>query len=581
MFSSGNVFCAKVFDLPSLIHCAVSTLLSLFPNSAASQMKLLQVRLCVSRLEEILFTCCSRVGCHRIFHILSNIPVHLWLDVLVVVSSTGESLEHKGKKPKQAQSCDLSFDTLKESDGSEYMRHHVRRLPIFTARYGDIPETMLVRQCYKELYSITVAFMLSPESGDRHPAVLFTGVPGIGKSMFLLYFMLRFSCDDRFTDKGSFCVEFEHGKYNCFEPVHDQPNLFEISLLDDALNPPVGKLVLADIKDNVNPAGRGKWTLIFSSPNPARYKETMKATPHMTCCMPTWDENELQCIATPREVDWQERFTLYGGVPRIVFDTADILTRALEAKGKAVSQHFFESGFGGIDGETSYILLHINPPRNADTMAWEYSKLPVHSFASDEIFKRVSNKHRDAQIAKVADLFDSGTAESDYGSATAGLLFEKVCLWLTPIDGMKLKATSLLRTDYSIEITLPAKESILQYGWADKADLEVDILYKPVIGNLESGDAFCMIVGEDRKPVLIVLQITVGMKHPVKTNGLKRILHAFPHTLQESLTKKMLLFITPKNGRLSSVQKWHTQQDTVAKKAPDFEQFVCRHTLAL
>mgnify|MGYP004006202219 CR=1 FL=1 len=73
MCSLGNVL-----DLSFLIRCAVSTLLSLFPNSAASQMKLLQVRLCGSRLEEILFICCSRVGCHRIFHILSNIHVYLW-----------------------------------------------------------------------------------------------------------------------------------------------------------------------------------------------------------------------------------------------------------------------------------------------------------------------------------------------------------------------------------------------------------------------------------------------------------------------------------------------------------------------
>jgi hypothetical protein len=38
VFSSGNEFCAKVFDLPVLIHCIVSPLLSLFPTPVDSQM---------------------------------------------------------------------------------------------------------------------------------------------------------------------------------------------------------------------------------------------------------------------------------------------------------------------------------------------------------------------------------------------------------------------------------------------------------------------------------------------------------------------------------------------------------------
>jgi hypothetical protein len=295
--------------------------------------------------------------------------------------------------------------------------------------------------------------------------------------------------------------------------------------------------------------------------------------------MPTWDENELHCIASG-EVDWQERFSLYGGVPRLVFDTTDVLTPALEAKGNAVSQHFFEAGFGGIDGETSYVLLHINPSRNADTMAWEYSGLPVYSFASDEVFKKISNKHRDSQMAKVQNLFNCGTAEQNYGSATAGLLFEKVCLWLTPIDGKTLPVAPLAHSSTTTinTITLPETVRILQHGWANMGNLERNILYKPVICNLESGDAFC-IIGEGLKRILAVLQITVGKKHPVKTNGLKKIVAAFPPVVQDSITEKILLFVTPKHGQLCSVQPWYTQQDKVVTMAPGFEQFVCRHTL--
>ena len=49
-------------------------------------------------------------------------------------------------------------------------------------------------------------------------ATLFTGVPGIGKSLFMVYFISRFLVDERFTDK-SFALEFTAGKYVYFRPT--------------------------------------------------------------------------------------------------------------------------------------------------------------------------------------------------------------------------------------------------------------------------------------------------------------------------------------------------------------------------
>ncbi len=89
----------------------------------------------------------------------------------------------------------------------------------FSRRYGNgsIPHRMYIRTCYVELYDQVTEEMLSPNTSA--PAMLFTGVPGIGKSMFMIYFLCRFQTDIRFTDKR-FAFEIGSGIYHYFnEPT--------------------------------------------------------------------------------------------------------------------------------------------------------------------------------------------------------------------------------------------------------------------------------------------------------------------------------------------------------------------------
>ena len=80
---------------------------------------------------------------------------------------------------------------------------------LFIQRYGPIPR-ICVRQCYRELYDLASQNMI--DLHDKFPVTLFTGVPGIGKSLFLLYFIVRFLNDERFVDKR-FLLEFQSGEY--------------------------------------------------------------------------------------------------------------------------------------------------------------------------------------------------------------------------------------------------------------------------------------------------------------------------------------------------------------------------------
>lgn len=110
------------------------------------------------------------------------------------------------------------------------------------------------------------------------------------------------------------------------------------------------------------------------------------------------------------------------------------------------------------------------------------------------------------------------------------------------------------------------KKQVLRDDWKSTYILSTNMLYRPRISNLESGDAFCVISNNDTSQLmLIVLQITVGSKHPVKVNGLVQILRSFAPEIRSRITSKILLFVTDKHGILNCTHPLHNQDDKVAR----------------
>eukprot|EP01033_Poteriospumella_lacustris_P000245 gene245-164_t len=124
---------------------------------------------------------------------------------------------------------------------------------------------------------------------------LFTGVPGNGKSLFLVYFIYRFLTDERFEDKR-FVLEFTSGTYICFQP-NGVPGEFWCSFERASHMRSKEFLLLCDIMELVHPASRAEWTFIFSSPAPARYKEFLKHSPSWEFALPDWSEVELMIVS--------------------------------------------------------------------------------------------------------------------------------------------------------------------------------------------------------------------------------------------------------------------------------------------
>ena len=454
-------------------------------------------------------------------------------------------------------------------------------------RYQRNPKKLYIRQCYRDLYDQSIAVMKKFQSEG---VTLFTGTPGIGKSMFLLYYIFRLIADQG-TEALRFAFQCESTWYYLFERLSVGANFTQTVKVCRGDNPPKC-LLLADLTSVSEPAYGATWTCIFSSPNEGRYKEIMKNSTHIKYIMPTWTEQELSCIEA-NSSKLRELYEWYGGVPRHVFpsqkvnDAFDDVRNALTVKGPEVCGQIFTGGFGGKDDSQSYILVHINPPM-VDGV-YIFCGQPVYCFASHNVFLRLSAMYEGKKLAEAVNIFNVGDPCGTFGPSTAGVMFEKLCLWLAPFAGKILEAQSLPLTanQQASSFVVPLESRVLNNNHPPSGSLEPNCLYIPRFSNLESGDAFYVIPhGNDGKFQLVVLQITVAESHPVKVNGLNTIVSAYQEEIVANIDQKVLLFVTYLNGQFRAVQSLTTQQGgamadaSIPVNVREFQQYVCNYRLS-
>ena len=430
--------------------------------------------------------------------------------------------------------------------------------------------------------------MLSPEVdviGMRpKPTFLFTGVPGIGKTFFMIYFLCRYSRDDRFADKR-FVTEFSRGEYCYYRPTEVAGEYVISKQIDhDVLK---NILLVCDMAESTQPAAYAKYSLVFSSPNPRRYKQFIRNSHGITFTLPTWTEKEL-CALVPRTVIWYDRFVKFGGVPQLIFwprgFTVEMFDHEIAAKGEAIATEFAKLCCFSIDSESSCLLVHINPPRAANGR-YMYSDLPVESFASDYVIRKLCSLHGKSIFAKAAALFNTGRYLRflEFQANTVGYIFEKLCLWLTPVAGSTITCKALHANMVPLVLSVPNAKT-LDSKWNDNGIcLMSGVLYQ--LSNMEAGHAFSiqLVNGEY---ALIVLQMTVAEVHPMKADGLSYIYNAYPKAISKLITRKIIIFVTPVDGKLRNKQPIHAQNNDLFVSAcdipsgvDDFEQWVYHHHL--
>ena len=187
------------------------------------------------------------------------------------------------------------------------------------------------------------------------------------------------------------------------------------------------------------------------------------------------------------------------------------------------------------------------------------------------------------------NLRSTGTA-SNSETETANKLFEMVCLSFSPLDGLRITASSLEDGGKDITFEVPIERSSLQRDWKKTGGHNADLHIVPRINNLEAGNAFCVIQSDsdpdscidNHNYCLVVFQFTVKKLHPVKVSGLHEIIHSFAEDVRMRVTRKVLLFVIPLCGELNENQMLINQQYQEATDLPlavqGFEQYVFRHT---
>lgn len=451
---------------------------------------------------------------------------------------------------------------------------------------------LYVRESYQHIYEIIKESMMAPKEGLK---ILVTGVPGIGKSMLLLYIIFRFMNDESFSNQP-FAFHFALDRCVVFRPQGE--GIYSMEEITGGKKTDLNTmLVLIDLMEVSNPQFTGRYSIIFSSPNPARYKEFMKGLNSMSLLLPTWSEEEL-CMISDEKEEWYEGFVTFGGVPRLVFGRLTESLKSVEdsiiSVGSDMVKKFMETGHGGLDADISYKLVHINPP--VKDRVFDYRGRRVFSFASDVIFKKLAKLYQNSILEAARGIFNEGVISREMcRESSAGVYFEKIVLWLQPLSGvhrvyllLAMETSSMKRkvatdTESDITVAIPSDTVLLPPIPHKSFQLKASIHYKPRISNMESGNSFFVLPAGEGSFKLFVLQITVAEVHPVKMNGLLKIIMKFPESIQRRLVEISLIFVTPVNGTLTQPQALITQTVEGALKAPaqlrNVRQFCLRYSL--
>lgn len=183
------------------------------------------------------------------------------------------------------------------------------------AKSSDLPmadehakNEFFVRDCFPVYYSYLVDNL---DSGRRYVSV--TGTPGIGKSVFYIYFFNRFRAENPFRTivTASFSNDRTPQACSVFHPGDADPEQV----------PPLkyipGALYLFDGPPKIEP--QGEQMICFTSPNLWWFSNMKKVAFHSRIIMPPWDEAELQEANSLLglgldQVTVSGRYSFFGGI---------------------------------------------------------------------------------------------------------------------------------------------------------------------------------------------------------------------------------------------------------------------------
>ena len=361
-----------------------------------------------------------------------------------------------------------------------------------------------VRPCYPVYYDLLVSYLAQVKPA----CTTLTGTPGIGKSLFYVYFVNRYiQTHDRFSlVVSAFEKNSEHlgsmtfHKSDSASAMTVEANLGLIPKLDNALY----------ICDGPPPAVYAKNMIVFTSPNRNWLRIVRGYEGYSTIYFPPWDKTELEeAIGVLPEfgVDMSTlhaRYDGFGGVARYCLGsnrTAIEGKQLLREKIESLSRmsdvvHWLNDESGG---ELKHRLIHYWPIiyTEYDPFVLYYRKAICSDSTAEFILDSLAEKReldRVELLRLVQGITDLGVF---YGRS-----FERLCH-----DDLG-KSGSFKVFCIDIKGKIPAERIVIP-----------PMCYHATPPGTESIDGLVHLSNEK---VLILFQVTVSKRHPVKANGILR-----------------------------------------------------------
>ena len=434
--------------------------------------------------------------------------------------------------------------------------HHCRRidtkLPVWdiecTPTTLSKVKALFIRDSYKKLYSLIV-------DSFKDKDVVVTGTPGIGKTLFLVYFLMRYMREN--DDFTVLLCKHSSETYVYFDNRNDGP--VELQRLTSDLKRLLvnGDLLLLVDAASVYRTGNCR-VIVATSPNISNYEDILKDCNPVLLHMPVWSSEELlkarESISSYEaltEAVVKERFELWGGIARLVFEPNyqkyTEKCKLLEKHISRVTPKTLFKDFSRVDtGKESHLIFHQHLVGGSFT---NY----VLRFASDYVESKVCK-----QVLNTEDemewLMRSARKVPELG-ALRGLMFEPFVFDKLCSGKKEFKIRKLVKREESsnqgessnqnVSYNMLTKK-IVFHGYeglqesATKNDQSGYPLLVPAKENWESVDAIY--------PPTTLFQMTVSRNHDLKSGGLLNVLQILEE-LEENKTKAgcrySLYFVVP------------------------------------
>jgi hypothetical protein len=406
---------------------------------------------------------------------------------------------------------------------------------------------IFVRECYKEMYDLIMKMNKAEDITKRRRRFLVTGTPGIGKSLFALYFIKRYL--DEYNCSAPFGFQRDRGVADIITSNGDLYKNVPSAIYESENNLPF----FCDGIEKFEPDGPGipKLMIVTSSPDDARFKEFVKDNSVVRLTMPVWSSDELSRMYDAFKMErLHERvidieyggivkeqclYDIYGGVPRsIQSQDGEKMIDALEKKGSIVASNFFKGSKPGTgpDIEKSYTLVHLVPKKKGNntydyfskraTVASRYVVNVLQNTSDNEVFRAAKNS---------LQLNDAGGLDA----AVLGYFFEEIFYREYPaemnLNVLNKKGSRAFSITSNVTKTIKTPTDKYQYS-KDFMNWTSNVFYFPISRTLESADAF-FIQGPKEQSELYILQLTVANTHSVQANGLLKIVKYFEDTVAD------------------------------------------------